>query len=103
MAAVSFSSYFPASLECILQLPSFIHLSSSSMNQAAKEGPAASGDPMILTSVVNPILTKLGEKNPSSKAAIETLKKDFEGLEKANPGFTHNFVSEILDLMKSRK
>lgn len=73
------------------------------MAAAAKEGAAAPGDPMILTSVVNPILTKLADKNPSSKASVETLKKDFEQLEKANPGFTHNFVAEILDLMKSRK
>jgi len=57
---------------------------------------------MILTSVVTPILTKLAEKSPA-KASIESLKKDFEAAEKSSPGFTHNFVAEILDLMKSKK
>jgi len=58
---------------------------------------------MILNSVILPLLAKLAEGNAQSKSAIEVLKKDFEATEKASPGFTHNFVSEMLDLMKSKK
>jgi serine/threonine-protein kinase 24/25/MST4 len=71
------------------------------MAAAVKE---QSGDAMLFQNVVAPILTKLGEKAPgAAKPSVEALKKDFEAVEKAQPGFTHNFVSEILDLMKSKK
>jgi len=67
-------------------------------HQAVKEG----SDPMILNSVILPLLTNLAEKS-QAKTSIEALKKDFEAVEKVSPGFTHNFVAEILDLMKSKK
>jgi len=57
---------------------------------------------MILNSVILPLLTNLAEKS-QAKTSIEALKKDFEAVEKVSPGFTHNFVAEILDLMKSKK
>jgi len=69
--------------------------------QAIKE--EQNGEAMILTSVVSPILTKLaGNASGGAKSAIESLKKDFDAAEKSSPGFTHNFVSEILDLMKKK-
>jgi len=46
----------------------------------------------------------LGEGAPGkAKPAIDALKKDFEALEKQKPGFTNDFVGEILSLMKSKK
>jgi len=68
------------------------------------EVPSIGGDAMIWSSVVSPILAKLVDKSPAStKSSVEGLKKSFEAVEKASPGFTHTFVSEILDLMKSKK
>jgi serine/threonine-protein kinase 24/25/MST4 len=64
----------------------------------------AGGDAMIWSSVVSPILSKLADKSPANaKQNVDTLKKNFEAVEKVSPGFTHTFVSEILDLMKSKK
>ena len=70
--------------------------------QQPQPQPQQPGESMVLTTVIHPVLSKLAE-NAKDKAAIEALKKQFDATEKANPTFAHNFLSEILDLVKSKK
>lgn len=75
--------------------------SSSSEGAAA----AAAGDktrPTWLTSVIYPAIAKLlkNNKDPNLAKALGDLKNSFDAVEDAQSGITHNFVAQLIEILK---
>eukprot|EP01121_Diplochlamys_sp_Union-15-3_P012392 TRINITY_DN3705_c0_g1_i3.p1 TRINITY_DN3705_c0_g1~~TRINITY_DN3705_c0_g1_i3.p1 ORF type:complete len:388 (-),score=95.37 TRINITY_DN3705_c0_g1_i3:111-1133(-) len=65
-------------------------------------GGEAKNQPSALTSVIYPALRKLIENHKDGQVieALARLKVAFDSAEKAKPGITHNFIAQVIEMLK---
>jgi len=75
-----------------------------STQPAKSSGSVSDARPSALTSVIYPALSKLlkNYKEESVMHALAALKVAFDNAEKAQPGLTHAFIAQIIEILKSR-
>lgn len=77
--------------------------SSKSDKNSNSQGSSGSTSRTSLTQIIYPTLSKLLKSNKDSNVAeaIKTIKDAFDHAEDVQPGFSHSFVAQVLDTLKS--
>lgn len=74
----------------------------ASSSSAASAGTDDKNRPTWLTSVIYPAIAKLlkNNKDPNLAKALGDLKNAFDAVEDAQSGITHNFVAQLIEILK---